>query len=270
MPAVSGGSSIANSGQIADEIITSADIKNGEIVNADISATAAIAHSKLANVSATARALGRKTAGAGAIEELTLSELLDLVGSAAHGDILYRGASNWARLGTGTAGQVLVAGGAGAAPAWQSTAVWNQVKKTTDESRASTTTFADDTDLKFAVAANKIYTIRGFIIRENEGTTGEFKFQFNGPTIGAGHFAGYADWISTNFATVGTKSFITYATSANNVDDNNGQWGWIRFNAYLVNGANAGTFAFQWAQQVSNATPSIVTRGSYIEWLETT
>ena len=45
-------------------------IATGVVVNADINASAAIAFSKLANVSATDRLLGRSTAGAGAIEEV--------------------------------------------------------------------------------------------------------------------------------------------------------------------------------------------------------
>lgn len=67
---------------------------------------------------ATNRLLGRDTAATGAIEELTLSEALDLVGSAAQGDILYRGASTWARLGAGTSGHFLKTLGPGANPAW--------------------------------------------------------------------------------------------------------------------------------------------------------
>jgi hypothetical protein len=45
-------------------------IAAGVIVNADVNASAAIAFSKLANVSTTDRLLGRSTAGAGAIEEV--------------------------------------------------------------------------------------------------------------------------------------------------------------------------------------------------------
>lgn len=76
----------------------------------------AVSYAKLQDVSATARVLGRKTAGAGDVEELTLSELLDLVGSAADGDILYRNAGAWTRLAIGADGEALtvVAG----APAW--------------------------------------------------------------------------------------------------------------------------------------------------------
>jgi hypothetical protein len=78
----------------------------------------AVTYAKMQNVSATARALGRKTSGAGDTEELTLSELLDFIGSAAQGDILYRGSSAWARLGAGTSGHFLKTQGAGADPVW--------------------------------------------------------------------------------------------------------------------------------------------------------
>lgn len=71
---------------------------------------------------ATSRIHGRATAGAGAGEELTLSQVLDLVGSAAQGDILYRGATTWTRLGAGTSGQFLKTNGTGANPAWASQA----------------------------------------------------------------------------------------------------------------------------------------------------
>jgi hypothetical protein len=61
--AVTGDVTISNAGVTA--------IAAGVVVNADVSASAAIAFSKLANVSATDRLLGRSTAGAGAIEEIT-------------------------------------------------------------------------------------------------------------------------------------------------------------------------------------------------------
>jgi len=77
-----------------------------------------ITYAKMQDVSSTSRVLGRKTAGAGDPEELKLSELLDFIGSAAQGDILYRGASGWERLAAGTSGQVLKTLGASANPVW--------------------------------------------------------------------------------------------------------------------------------------------------------
>lgn len=78
-----------------------------------------ITYAMIQNVSATDRILGRDTVGAGDVEELTLSAVLDFIGSPAQGDILYRGAATWARLGAGSAAnQVLRTGGSGANPAW--------------------------------------------------------------------------------------------------------------------------------------------------------
>lgn len=78
----------------------------------------AVTYAKMQNVSATSRILGRKTAAAGDTEECTLSEVLDFIGSAAQGDILYRGASAWTRLAAGTAGYLLSTNGAGANPSY--------------------------------------------------------------------------------------------------------------------------------------------------------
>lgn len=77
-----------------------------------------VTYAKMQNVSATSRVLGRKTAGSGDTEECTLSEVLDFVGSAAQGDLLYRGSSNWARLAAGTSGRYLQTKGSGANPEW--------------------------------------------------------------------------------------------------------------------------------------------------------
>lgn len=80
----------------------------------------AVTYGKIQDITATSRIIGRKTAGAGVAEECTLSEILDFIGSAAQGDILYRGAASWSRLGAGTSGQFLKTQGAGANPAWDS------------------------------------------------------------------------------------------------------------------------------------------------------
>ena len=92
----------------------------------------AVTYAKLQNVSATSRVIGRKTTGAGDPEELTLSDVLDFIGSAAQGDIIYRGASSWARLSAGTAGQALLTGGAGANPSWgAASGQWVEILNTT-------------------------------------------------------------------------------------------------------------------------------------------
>jgi hypothetical protein len=76
----------------------------------------AVTYAKLQNVSATARILARITAAAGNVEEATLSQVLDLIGSAADGDILYRTGGVWARLAKGTDGHILTL--ASGVPTW--------------------------------------------------------------------------------------------------------------------------------------------------------
>lgn len=77
----------------------------------------AVTNAKLANMDQF-RIKARQSSGSGDPEDLTLSEVLDFIGSAAHGDILYRAASGWARLGAGTANQRLLTKGASANLAW--------------------------------------------------------------------------------------------------------------------------------------------------------
>lgn len=80
-------------------------------------ANSAVTNAKMANMTqSTIKA--RITASTGAPEDATLTQVLDLVGSAAQGDILYRGASTWTRLAAGTSGNYLKTNGTGANPEW--------------------------------------------------------------------------------------------------------------------------------------------------------
>jgi hypothetical protein len=67
-------------------------------------------------MSAAPRILGLDAGAPAFAKELTLSQVLDFIGGAAQGDILYRGAAAWARLAAGTANFFLQTRGAGADP----------------------------------------------------------------------------------------------------------------------------------------------------------
>lgn len=98
-------------GRVAGNIVA-AQVATGQV------ADDAITYAKIQNVSATQRALGRNTGGAGDTEEVTATQLLDWIG-ATRGSILYRGAAGWAILSPGTATHVLTSNGAGADPSYQ-------------------------------------------------------------------------------------------------------------------------------------------------------
>jgi len=70
----------SNTMTIANNAVTSAKIADGAIVDADISASANITWNKLAPISNTSRLVGRHSAGAGPLEEISLGSGLSLSG----------------------------------------------------------------------------------------------------------------------------------------------------------------------------------------------
>ena len=134
---------VPNDGSVLTSSIQDLAVTTAKIANA------AITYAKMQNVSATQRLLGRNSAGAGSPEEITLSQLLDWIGSATQGDILYRDASGWARLAAGTSGSVLTTNGPAANPSWAAASgsglgsgqTWQDVTA----SRVSGTTYTNST-----------------------------------------------------------------------------------------------------------------------------
>lgn len=92
--------------QVLEQNATGFTLADGSVTNA-----------KLADM-AQLTIKARKTLSTGTPEDCTLSEVLDFVTSAAQGDILYRGAATWTRLGAGTSGHFLQTQGTGANPQW--------------------------------------------------------------------------------------------------------------------------------------------------------
>lgn len=109
--------------------------------------------------SASPRIFGRKSGGIGNAEELTLSDVLDSVGSAAQGDILYRGAAGWERLPAGTAGQVLRTGGAGGSPVWGNGKVVNVWRAATTSAFTTTTQIPFDNTIPQSNEGVEVLTI---------------------------------------------------------------------------------------------------------------
>lgn len=108
--------------------LTAGDTASGDLIPMlDISATAGSQGSKITR------------------DELALA-LLNSIGGT-QGQVLYRGASTWAALATGTAGQVLTTGGAGANPSWASSFPTPLQATKTDTASTTSSTFADITGL---------------------------------------------------------------------------------------------------------------------------
>lgn len=177
------------------------------LVTADL-ANDLVTYAKIQNVSATSRVLGRKTAGSGDTEECTLSEVLDFVGSAAQGDVLYRGAATWTRLGAGTSGQVLTTGGAGANPSWTTSTAPTVIVQAFDES-SSITGLSASSYLVSSLAANSTYAFEFYIRWQSAATTTGIAFSIDGPASPT--FIGYHIEIQTS----GSSNFDVWATAYN-------------------------------------------------------
>lgn len=125
----------------------------GTIATAKI-ADAAVTLAKLADL-ATQRLIGRNTAGTGVPESVTITQVLDWIGST-HGNLFYRASGGWVALAPASwAGHVLSSGGSGADLSW--VPGWTYVVLGSDESNTTTTPVT--TALAFTPAASATYRV---------------------------------------------------------------------------------------------------------------
>ena len=245
MPSAGGGAQISSSGQIAAGAVTSEDILDDEIVDADIDAAAAIAGSKLADV---VHDTGNETVAG--VKTFSSDPLIP--------DEAYGAGWNGV-LEPPTKNAVYDKIEAVASP-------WTTVKKAADETITLSTTFQDDDELLFAMAANTYYIVRGTIFFLESANPG-IKFQFTGPAApnavqGIGYGCGGA--VDSDALTV--SSGPSYTTIIPIFSAGNGN-GTFHFEMLIKNGVNAGNLVLQWAQQTSDAADTSVYKGSHIEYM---
>ena len=143
--------------------------------------------------------------------------------------------------------------------------------KSIDESRASTTALADDSELVLPLEANKKYLVTVMAIY-NALATPDLKYAINvtgSPTVIA---SGSLDRNgSTGALTAGNTrgTFHTTPTAVTVVGANPDTLRYFsEFNMAIVMAGSAGQVAFQWAQNTSSGTACTVFAGSYIRYQE--
>jgi hypothetical protein len=162
-----------------------------------------------------------------------------------------------------TAGQMLVAASS-TTLAWQ-TQAWITITKTATEARASTTTLADDAILKFPMAANTTYRFRATIVINVGDLNADVKYQWNGPASPT-KISILCTHAAVGAAPANQVVDTSYAATASGTLDGSSGDVIVKAEGTIQNGANAGDFAFQWAQASSNVTATNVLKGSYIEY----
>jgi hypothetical protein len=144
---------------------------------------------------------------------------------------------------------------------------WNRVVKRADQTKTSDATIADDTELKFAMKANTRYLVRARV-PFNTTAAADMKWRHNGPAsptrVRLKRFAIIAG--GTSFGSIAIDNAYSAADIA--LAGTGSGDGWIEFEGTVENGSTAGDFVFRWAQGTSDASNTIVYRGSYIEYKE--
>lgn len=165
------------------------------VTNADINSSAAIVGSKLDLTSP--GAIGSTSANTGTFTTLTGTDVIVnstfKLGSTHQGDILYDNGTSLVRLTPGTSGQFLKTQGASANPTWDTPANGFKLTSTTNVSAAATTG-------AISISADKVYFVKYDFVNFSGGDVPSIRF--NGDT-GAHYF--YTQANATNMTTGATE-----------------------------------------------------------------
>lgn len=139
----------------------------------------------------------------------------------------------------------------------------NFVTKSSATSITSSTTLVDDPHLTLPVDASTTYMVN-MVLRADGATAGDIKFQFTVPS--GAKFYGSAH--SLNGTATDTSSLLLDAiteTLPKGYGVLSGTVTAINVSGILVTATTAGALTVQWAQNVSNGTPTRVNLGSYLD-----
>lgn len=145
---------------------------------------------------------------------------------------------------------------------------WQSVVKQSDQSKTSDASLADDSELTLALAANTKYIIE-VDIYFSTASTPDIKFRHTGPASPT--IVHLERWHIVGGGSAFAGVTVDTAYSASDIAiDGSGAAGVLHIRGVIHNGANAGTFAIQWAQNTSNGTAATVRAGSQIRYRKVT
>lgn len=179
--------------------------------NATTIANNAVTYAKLQDVSATARLIGRKTAGSGDPEEVTASEALDFIGST-RGSLLYRGASGWSALTPGTSGHVLKSNGVGADPGFGAVGgAWEFVSTVTLSNQATADFQSLTSGYDYLIAYSDVFNVSA-----SGGEIG-VRVEVGGSWLATSYESALIFIASTGSSNAGAGGATTYVQAAYNI-----------------------------------------------------
>ena len=124
----------------------------------------------------------------------------------------------------------------------------------------STTTFVNDADMRFSVAANSLYEFHVYL-RYSTPNGADWKSSFTVPAGASAHFARYANDSGGTFGGNGdfadTDTPVSQGAGVGNIRT-------INFFGWLSVGSTAGNLIYQWAQNTTGAFNTVLYQNSYL------
>ena len=134
-------------------------------------------------------------------------------------------------------------------------------ERVTDSSITTNTVLASDDTLKFAMLANTVYGFEAWVLLDVDADSG-WKLGTAGPAAPTEVVVLYT--YDDDNGTRRTQSQAAFGSLDSNTPGAD-RIAWLRIKGLIRNGANAGDFALQFAQNVSHATAFVVKRTSWID-----
>lgn len=141
---------------------------------------------------------------------------------------------------------------------------WRIVKKLVDEAKVSNIVLANDIILQVPLLANTKYHIKCKIYYDATVAVSGIKWRHTGPALPT--LVRIYRYMLPGSAIAYTNILTDIAYSVADITSVVGtSGGYIELSAIIHNGVNAGVFAFQWAQQVTNVGALTIRAGSFME-----
>ncbi len=135
--------------------------------------------------------------------------------------------------------------------------------KSADQSVTSSVALQDDTELKFAMAANTSYAFRISMKVVSASATPDIKVALNGPA-GLQRLEAYVVGYGPDYASIDDGGWITAYETAISMTYGAAPIVSIEIFGTVKNGSTAGDLVLRWAQRVSNANATTVAAGSLL------
>lgn len=149
--------------------------------------------------------------------------------------------------------------------AGQPTLIWKMAIKLAGTTRNTNTVLADDPDLFFTAYASEAYRFRGQVWYTTSAAA-DIKYTLSGPPSPASVIIERSVILPTGTVESGQGITTAFGGAGIPATATVGGIGRVFFEGAFTAGAVGGNVAFQWAQNTSDAGPTTVFRGSYLEW----